>query len=188
MAKWSHMISTSTQCPDLADATRRSLLDELFKQDGQRLSSLERRLPITRFGVMKHLRVARGGGLVTTRVPGRQRRGGRRRHPRPAPGVDVQRQPGEVVGRRSLGELPQARPALRPRVSACGTALARRPSSPASFVVLRGVRYRLLQRQRGTLRPRRREGRFVQARAGGRDDLLVRITVEGGERNLAGDA
>ena len=41
----------------LADPTRRSLLDELFRQDGQTLGELERRLPMTRFGVMKHLRV-----------------------------------------------------------------------------------------------------------------------------------
>lgn len=39
----------------LADPTRRSLLDELFKQDGQNLSALEQRLPMTLFGVMKHL-------------------------------------------------------------------------------------------------------------------------------------
>ncbi len=37
----------------LADPTRRSLLDELFKEDGQTLSALEERLPMTRFGVMK---------------------------------------------------------------------------------------------------------------------------------------
>jgi DNA-binding transcriptional ArsR family regulator len=41
----------------LADSTRRSLLDELFEQDGQTLSALERRLPMSRFGVMKHLKV-----------------------------------------------------------------------------------------------------------------------------------
>ena len=41
----------------LADPTRRSLLDELFREDGQTLSALEARLPMTRFGVMKHLRV-----------------------------------------------------------------------------------------------------------------------------------
>src|SRR5476649_1257341 len=40
----------------LADPTRRSLLDALFVQDGQTLGSLEQRLPMTRFGVMKHLR------------------------------------------------------------------------------------------------------------------------------------
>jgi uncharacterized protein YndB with AHSA1/START domain len=38
----------------LADPTRRSLLDELFREDGQSLSALEGRLPMTRFGVMKH--------------------------------------------------------------------------------------------------------------------------------------
>ena len=40
----------------LADPTRRSLLDELFEEDGQTLSALEKGLPMTRFGVMKHLR------------------------------------------------------------------------------------------------------------------------------------
>jgi uncharacterized protein YndB with AHSA1/START domain len=57
----------------LADPTRRSLLDELFRQDGQTLVALERRLPMTRFGVMKHLRVLEGAGLVTTRRRGREK-------------------------------------------------------------------------------------------------------------------
>ena len=57
----------------LADPTRRSLLDELFKQDGQTLSALEGRLPMTRFGVMKHLRVLEEAGLVTTRRRGREK-------------------------------------------------------------------------------------------------------------------
>jgi uncharacterized protein YndB with AHSA1/START domain len=57
----------------LADPTRRSLLDELFKQDGQTLSSLEGRLPMTRFGVMKHLRVLEEAGVVTTRRRGREK-------------------------------------------------------------------------------------------------------------------
>src|SRR5439155_9439716 len=57
----------------LADPTRRSLLDELFAQDGQTLSALERRLPMTRFGVMKHLRVLEDAGLVTTRRRGREK-------------------------------------------------------------------------------------------------------------------
>ncbi len=39
----------------LADPTRRELLDELFRADGQTLSALEERFPMTRFGVMKHL-------------------------------------------------------------------------------------------------------------------------------------
>src|SRR5216684_6615688 len=57
----------------LADPTRRSLLDELFKQDGQPLSALERRLPMTRIGVMKHLRVLEEAGLVTTKRRGREK-------------------------------------------------------------------------------------------------------------------
>jgi uncharacterized protein YndB with AHSA1/START domain len=57
----------------LADPTRRSLLDELFKQDGQTLSALEQRLPMTRFGVMKHLKVLQEAGLVTTRRRGREK-------------------------------------------------------------------------------------------------------------------
>jgi len=57
----------------LADPTRRSLLDELFKQDGQTLSALELRLPMTRFGVMKHLRVLEEANLVTTRRRGREK-------------------------------------------------------------------------------------------------------------------
>src|SRR5438128_11129722 len=57
----------------LADPTRRSLLDELFKQDGQTLGALERRLPMTRFGVMKHLRVLEEAHLVTTKRRGREK-------------------------------------------------------------------------------------------------------------------
>jgi len=57
----------------LADPTRRSLLDELFKRDGQTLSALEKRLPMTRFGVMKHLRVLEEAGLVATRRRGREK-------------------------------------------------------------------------------------------------------------------
>src|SRR5207248_7381966 len=57
----------------LADPTRRSLLDELFKEDGQTLSALERRLAMTRFGVMKHLRVLEDAGLVVTRRRGREK-------------------------------------------------------------------------------------------------------------------
>ncbi len=55
----------------LADPTRRSLLDELFREDGQTLSALEERLPMTRFGVMKHLKLLEEAGLVVTRRRGR---------------------------------------------------------------------------------------------------------------------
>ncbi len=57
----------------LADPTRRSLLDELFERDGQSLTALESRLPMTRFGVMKHLKVLEQAGLVTTRKRGREK-------------------------------------------------------------------------------------------------------------------
>jgi uncharacterized protein YndB with AHSA1/START domain len=57
----------------LADPTRRSLLDELHKEDGQTLSALEQRLPMTRFGVMKHLKVLEEAGLVITKRRGREK-------------------------------------------------------------------------------------------------------------------
>jgi uncharacterized protein YndB with AHSA1/START domain/DNA-binding transcriptional ArsR family regulator len=57
----------------LADPTRRSLLDELFREDGQTLSALEGRLPMTRFGVMKHLKQLEEAGLVVTRRRGREK-------------------------------------------------------------------------------------------------------------------
>jgi uncharacterized protein YndB with AHSA1/START domain/DNA-binding transcriptional ArsR family regulator len=57
----------------LADPTRRSLLDELFARDGQSLSALEERLPMTRFGVMKHLRVLEEAHLVTSKRRGREK-------------------------------------------------------------------------------------------------------------------
>jgi uncharacterized protein YndB with AHSA1/START domain len=57
----------------LADPTRRSLLDELFERDGQTLSALEQRLPMTRFGVMKHLKVLEAAGLVVARRRGREK-------------------------------------------------------------------------------------------------------------------
>ena len=57
----------------LADPTRRSLLDELFRQDGQTLSMLEGRVAMTRFGVMKHLKVLEDAGLVVTRRRGREK-------------------------------------------------------------------------------------------------------------------
>jgi uncharacterized protein YndB with AHSA1/START domain/DNA-binding transcriptional ArsR family regulator len=57
----------------LADPTRRGLLDELFKLDGQTLSALEGQLPMTRFGVMKHLRILEEAGLVTTLKRGREK-------------------------------------------------------------------------------------------------------------------
>jgi uncharacterized protein YndB with AHSA1/START domain len=57
----------------LADPTRRSLLDELFREDGQTLSSLEERFTMTRFGVMKHLKLLEEAGLVVTKRRGREK-------------------------------------------------------------------------------------------------------------------
>ena len=57
----------------LADPTRRALLDELFRQDGQSLRSLQDRFAMTRFGVMKHLRLLEDAGLVVTRRRGREK-------------------------------------------------------------------------------------------------------------------
>ena len=57
----------------LADPTRRHLLDRLFERDGRTLTELESELEMTRFGVMKHLRLLEGAGLVVTRREGRQK-------------------------------------------------------------------------------------------------------------------
>jgi uncharacterized protein YndB with AHSA1/START domain len=57
----------------LADPTRRSLLDELFREDGQTLSALEERYSMTRIGVMKHLRQLEDAGLVVTKRRGREK-------------------------------------------------------------------------------------------------------------------
>ena len=57
----------------LADPTRRFLLDLLFERDGRTLSELESELEMTRFGVMKHLRVLEDSGLVVTRRSGREK-------------------------------------------------------------------------------------------------------------------
>ncbi len=55
----------------LADPTRRFLLDRLYQRDGRTLTELESELAMTRFGVMKHLRILEDAGLVVTRKEGR---------------------------------------------------------------------------------------------------------------------
>jgi uncharacterized protein YndB with AHSA1/START domain/DNA-binding transcriptional ArsR family regulator len=57
----------------LADPTRRELLDELFREDGQTLGALEKNFSMTRFGVMKHLKLLEEAGLVVTRKRGREK-------------------------------------------------------------------------------------------------------------------
>ena len=58
----------------LADQHRRQLLDLLAQSDGQTLTGLGAHLPMTRFGVMKHLRILEEAGLITTRKVGREKR------------------------------------------------------------------------------------------------------------------
>jgi DNA-binding transcriptional ArsR family regulator len=57
----------------LADPTRRLLLDRLLERGGRTLTELESQLEMTRFGVMKHLRVLEDAGLVVTRRSGREK-------------------------------------------------------------------------------------------------------------------
>jgi DNA-binding transcriptional ArsR family regulator len=57
----------------LADPTRRLLLDRLFERDGRTLGELESQVEMTRFGVMKHLRILEDAGLVVTRRSGREK-------------------------------------------------------------------------------------------------------------------
>ncbi|PBC75941.1 ArsR family transcriptional regulator [Streptomyces sp. TLI_235] len=57
----------------LADPTRRFLLDLLFARDGRTLTELDSELEMSRFGVMKHLRVLEDAGLVVARKSGREK-------------------------------------------------------------------------------------------------------------------
>jgi DNA-binding transcriptional ArsR family regulator len=57
----------------LADRTRRFLLDLLYERDGRTLTELESGLDMTRFGVMKHLKVLEDAGLVVTKKSGREK-------------------------------------------------------------------------------------------------------------------
>jgi DNA-binding transcriptional ArsR family regulator len=57
----------------LANPVRRYLLDLLFARDGRTLVELESELEMTRIGVMKHLRVLEGAGLIVTRRAGREK-------------------------------------------------------------------------------------------------------------------
>ena len=72
----SHLADTSEEAEAavfraLADPTRREILDRLFERDGQSLGEIEAAFGMSRFGVMKHLRVLEGAGLVTTHRVGR---------------------------------------------------------------------------------------------------------------------
>jgi DNA-binding transcriptional ArsR family regulator len=76
VTKQSHKIATVDDdrvFKALADPTRRHLLDRLFEHDGRTLGQLEEGVEMTRFGVMKHLRVLEDAGLVVTRRAGREK-------------------------------------------------------------------------------------------------------------------
>src|SRR5213595_2355273 len=78
MLPYSHVTSAVVTDDDrvfkaLADPTRRHLLDRLFERDGRSLGKLESELEMTRFGVMKHLRVLEDAALVVTRRSGREK-------------------------------------------------------------------------------------------------------------------
>jgi DNA-binding transcriptional ArsR family regulator len=74
---WSPILLTVTDDDHvfkaLADPTRRFLLDQLYERDGRTLTELESDLEMTRFGVMKHLRVLEEASLVVTRRSGREK-------------------------------------------------------------------------------------------------------------------
>ncbi|WP_460400298.1 ArsR/SmtB family transcription factor [Actinophytocola sediminis] len=57
----------------LADPTRRELLDELFRRDGQSLNALASRFAMTRVAVAKHLRLLEEAGLVVSERRGREK-------------------------------------------------------------------------------------------------------------------
>lgn len=77
MTKWSHIVAAVIDhdrvFKALGDRTRRHLLDLLFAREGRTLTELESDLEMTRFGVMKHLRVLEQAGLVITRWSGREK-------------------------------------------------------------------------------------------------------------------
>ena len=76
MTIWSHIVcgvDDDRVFKALADTTRRFLLDLLFSRDGRTLTELESELEMTRFGVMKHLKILEQAGLVVTRWSGREK-------------------------------------------------------------------------------------------------------------------
>src|SRR5262249_38509769 len=74
LVTYSHRMSDDDRVfKALADPSRRILLDRLFERDGRTLGELEPELQMTRFGVMKHLRVLEEAGLVLSRRSGREK-------------------------------------------------------------------------------------------------------------------
>jgi uncharacterized protein YndB with AHSA1/START domain/DNA-binding transcriptional ArsR family regulator len=74
VTEWSPIVETVDEVfKALADPTRRELLDELFREDGQTQGALEERFAMTRFGVMKHLKQLEEAGLIVTKRRGREK-------------------------------------------------------------------------------------------------------------------
>jgi len=76
VTKWSPIVARMAEdrvFKALADPTRRHLLDLLFERDGRTLTELESGLEMTRFGVMKHLKVLEEAELVVTLKKGREK-------------------------------------------------------------------------------------------------------------------
>ena len=73
MVTYSRPVNDDRVFKALADSTRRYLLDLLFARSGQTLTELESQLEMTRFGVMKHLRVLEAAGIIVTRWSGREK-------------------------------------------------------------------------------------------------------------------
>ena len=73
MVTYTRLVDDDRVFKALADPTRRHLLDRLFERDGRTLTELESELEMTRFGVMKHLRLLEEAGLVVARRQGREK-------------------------------------------------------------------------------------------------------------------
>jgi DNA-binding transcriptional ArsR family regulator len=73
MVTYTRLVDDDRVFKALADSTRRHLLDRLFERDGRTLTELESELEMTRFGVMKHLRLLEEAGLVVARKQGREK-------------------------------------------------------------------------------------------------------------------
>ena len=69
----SYCVCVETVFKALADPTRRGLLDELFRRDGQTLGGLASQFDMTRVAVAKHLRLLEDAGLVATQRRGREK-------------------------------------------------------------------------------------------------------------------
>ena len=73
MVTYTRLVDDDRVFKALADPTRRHLLDRLFERDGRTLTELESEIEMTRFGVMKHLRLLEEAGLVVARRQGREK-------------------------------------------------------------------------------------------------------------------